>query len=88
MTGFKIPLDAFIVAVPTLYAIGALTGLVVKTLTADPEMSTINYYEKDEKEIAKGAQHWNDGVKEIFRQRINKHKFGFFNNEFDFSEHK
>ncbi len=53
-----------------------------KTLTADPEMSTIAYYDKDEKEIGRHGEQWNESVSSLFRERIHNHKWGVFNNEY------
>ena len=77
---FKFPLDAYVLAIPVAYSCCALTGLVYKTLTKDPELSRtgLEYYQADEvKEIGK---QYNDSVKELFHTRISRNAFGVFNN--------
>lgn len=81
MGGFKIPLDAYIVAVPTVYALCALGGLVYKTLATDPEMTTSSFYEKEEAS-ARGSK-WNDSIASVFKDRIKRHQWGVFANDFD-----
>lgn len=83
MGGFKIPLDAYIVAIPTLYALTALTGLVYKSMTADPELSTAKYYERPEAEIAAEGESWNNSVSSLFKDRVKRHQWGVFNNDYN-----
>mmetsp|Transcript_10484 Transcript_10484/g.26032 ORF Transcript_10484/g.26032 Transcript_10484/m.26032 type:complete len:89 (-) Transcript_10484:594-860(-) len=83
MAGFKIPLDAYVLVLPITYACCALGGLVVKTLTTDPEMSTMKYYENTpEDKVARDAMAWNDGVEDMFRKRIAANKFSVFGTNF------
>ncbi len=57
--------------------------LQVKTLTADPEMSTLSYYDKPEAEVGKVGQHYNDSVRDLFVNRIARSRLGVFNNNIE-----
>lgn len=77
----KVPTEIYILAIPTTYAVGAFTGLIYKTLSSDPEMSKITYYDRDEREVIKHAAAWNNSVAMFFRERIRNRNWGVFNNE-------
>ena len=80
---FKIPLDAWIVAVPMTYAVCAMTGLVIRVLSTDPEMSTLKRYEEEsEEKLGQEAMAWNDGIASIFKDRIKAGKVSVFKNDF------
>jgi hypothetical protein len=83
MPSFKIPLDAYILAIPITYACTAFTGLIFKTVYMDPETSTMQKYESISEEVLKEeGLRWNDGVAQMFRERIKKNKFSVFGSNF------
>lgn len=52
-------------------------------MTADPEMSTLSYYDKPEAEVGKVGQHYNDSVRDLFVNRIARSRLGVFNNNIE-----
>ncbi len=70
-------------AVTTLLRIDShLRRAQVKTLVADPEMTTLKYYmETPEEEVAKTGQHFNDSVRDLFLDRIRRNRLGVFVND-------
>jgi hypothetical protein len=80
---FKIPLDAYILAIPISYACIAMGGLVWKTVVMDPEMSTREAFDATPEDVlrSKGEQ-WRLGVKQLFQDRIDKKRFSVFGTNF------
>ncbi|KAG2485402.1 hypothetical protein HYH03_015888 [Edaphochlamys debaryana] len=76
---FKLPLDAYVLAIPCLYACGAFTWMSLRPWTVDPDKSTLEYY-NDEKVAAKQGQYYDNQFKGFFAERIKNKSFGIFNN--------
>ncbi|KAG2445400.1 hypothetical protein HXX76_000022 [Chlamydomonas incerta] len=76
---FKLPLDAYILMLPIAYASAAFVAMCYRVPTADPETSSIAYYD-DEQKSASVAQRYDNTFKQFFDARIRNHKVGVFQN--------
>ncbi|KAG2485400.1 hypothetical protein HYH03_015886 [Edaphochlamys debaryana] len=79
--GFKLPADAYVLALPVTYACVAFTALLYRPVAQDPDTSTAAYYE-DESKVAAVAQKYDNDYKHFFTSRIANHQTGVFNNWF------
>ncbi|GLC54508.1 hypothetical protein PLESTB_000874200 [Pleodorina starrii] len=76
---FKLPLDAYVLAIPIAYASFAFMGMCSRIPTVDPETSSVQYYD-DEQMSAKAAQKYDNQFKQFFTSRIANHQVGVFRN--------
>jgi hypothetical protein len=80
---FRIPLDAYVLALPMTYACAALTGLIWKTIYMDPEVSSIDkYYNTSDDDLREQGDRWNNNISQLFHDRIKKKRFSVFGTNF------
>eukprot|EP00198_Chlamydomonas_reinhardtii_P010403 XP_001699740.1 predicted protein [Chlamydomonas reinhardtii] len=78
---FKLPLDAYILAVPITCALGAMVTMTARVPARDPEATRDPAFYENEAHAAAVGSNYENGIKGLFDLRIRQRKFSVFNNE-------